>query len=293
MANQTIFDLTAETAMTASHRVPVQDTGASTAAQSATFSLLGGLEWDTYGTPNQNNAAVVGKMIGWDISTLSADRNWTLPNDAKLGERCGIFITTGDDAYEVDILTDSTNSQINGVAHGSTSWSRLFISNECLILRCINAGGAGDTDWIVEYDGRIPCKVRMTANTDIAINDTSVFTLMPMDGTPDYDIGDIADTGNGWVEVRRSGKYNAIGSTRSISTVSDQDNIGIRMMYNDVDIMRHWFCHGRSTATTYRTISAIDSLTAGQTVKLQFATGTANAGSDATFCFLCVTEVLP
>jgi hypothetical protein len=166
---------------------------------------MGGLEWDTYGTPDQNNAAVVGKIIGWNTSTLTADRNWTLPNDAQLGERCGIYITTGDDAYEVDILTDATGSEINGANHGVTSWSRLFISNECLILRCIKAGGAGDTDWIVEYDGRIPQAGRSNTTSTQSVS-VSTETVMELD-TNIEEVGCDVDTVNYRIYTKRDGRF--------------------------------------------------------------------------------------
>jgi hypothetical protein len=53
MADSTVWGLTAETQMTAAHKLLVQDTSAATAAQAATFALMGGLEVDT----SKNSAA--------------------------------------------------------------------------------------------------------------------------------------------------------------------------------------------------------------------------------------------
>ena len=160
MADSTIFDLTAETVLTAAHEFVTQDTSAATRAQAATFALMGGLAYSA-SAPNANVTATVGTLHALDISGFTADRNFVLPDSAQVGERIGVFLTVGDDAFELDIVTAATGSEINGAnAGGGTSWSRLFITNESVVFRCIKAGGAGDTDWIVEPggDGRIPCK---------------------------------------------------------------------------------------------------------------------------------------
>jgi hypothetical protein len=234
MADTVMYDFTAETAMTAAHKFGVQ-TANNVDPKSATFALMGGLEWATYGTPDQNNAAVVGQIIGWDISTLSADRNWTLPNDAKVGERCGIFITTGDDAYEVDILTDATGSEINGVNHGVTSWSRLFITNECLILRCIKAGGVGDTDWIVEHDGRIPCNCKIYLNTSTSSNylaSAGTYYQVPFDST-DVDNASMANLAQDHIDIRRTSEYLIAGGWASHDSLTDNEYANTKLAKNN------------------------------------------------------------
>lgn len=77
MADQTIFDLGQETAMTAEHRLVVQDTGASTTAQSATFALVGGLEPDAQ-TPSGNITGAVGKLYVITTTSMVADIDFSI-----------------------------------------------------------------------------------------------------------------------------------------------------------------------------------------------------------------------
>lgn len=91
------------------------------------------------------NTLYVGSIAGF-----TADRTYTLPTTAAVGDRIGVMLTEGDTAYEL-LITAGTSDTLNGVA-GGTEWSRLFIANEVVIMRCVTA----DSAWIVEYDGRIP-----------------------------------------------------------------------------------------------------------------------------------------
>lgn len=92
---------------------------------------------------------VVGTLHLLNIGGLTADRDFTLPATCAVGDRVGVFITTGDDAFEL-LLKPATGDTING-GSPAAEWSRLFITGECVIFRCITA----DTDWMVEHDGRI------------------------------------------------------------------------------------------------------------------------------------------
>jgi hypothetical protein len=87
---------------------------------------------------------VVGTMHLLDISGLTASRNFTLPATAAVGDRVGVYITTGDDTYALIIIGD-TGVTING-GSAATEWSRLFVANEFVILRCVTA----NTAWVVE-----------------------------------------------------------------------------------------------------------------------------------------------
>jgi hypothetical protein len=93
-------------------------------------------------------------MDVWTIGGFaSADRLWTLPGTAKVGEMCGIYIVDGDATYEVDIHTDNTADKIGnstGFHSAGTEFTKLFIENECMVFMCVNAT---NPDWIVIYDG--------------------------------------------------------------------------------------------------------------------------------------------
>lgn len=83
-------------------------------------------------------------MSAW----ATADRTYTLPATAAVGDRVGIAITAGDASHEL-VITAGTGDTLNGIA-GGTEWSRLFMTSEVVIMRCIVA----NTTWLVEVDGR-------------------------------------------------------------------------------------------------------------------------------------------
>ena len=148
---------------------------------------------------------VVGTMHLLDISGLTASRNFTLPATAAVGDRVGVYITTGDDANALIIIGD-TGDTING-GSANTEWSRLFITNECVILRCTAANSA----WVVEYDGRIPCVAKMqaaSAQTGIVSGQWTTITQGASGSwaTP-INIGGMIDAANHKIIARRAGRY--------------------------------------------------------------------------------------
>lgn len=236
MANATIYDLTQETSLNAADRLIVQQTGASTRATSATFALMGGLVYSASSVTTANVTATVGTIHALDLSGLTADRNFVLPDSAQVGERIGVFVTTGDASFELDIVTAATGSLINGAnAGGGTSWSRLFITNECCVFRCVNAGGAGDTDWIVEYDGRIPCHCLLegTANQSVSGGSWADYNFGASDDT--FDTGDLYDatlnSNNGGFRLRRAGRY-VFGGHGDYGVTSDGAQVGTSIKKN-------------------------------------------------------------
>lgn len=105
---------------------------------------------DVIRSTDANLSAAVNTLYHWDISGLTADRTLTLPTTAAVGDRVAITIATGDDAFEV-LITAASGDTLATIA-GGTEWSRLFITGEVVVMRCIVA----NTTWIVEHDGRIP-----------------------------------------------------------------------------------------------------------------------------------------
>ena len=165
---------------------------------------------------------VVGTLHILDISGLTADQDFTLPATCAIGDRVGVYIKVGDADHEL-LLKPATGDTINGGSTGA-EWSRLFISNECVIFRCITA----DADWIVEYDGRIASCVAMSAasaQTGIA---ASAWTLLTQGAsgswTTDPNVGNLADTANNAMKARRGGSYIA-SVTFAIALMADQKSI--------------------------------------------------------------------
>ena len=147
---------------------------------------------------------VVGTMHLLDISGLTASRNFTLPATAAVGDRVGVYLTTGDASYELIIIGD-TGDTING-GSANTEWSRLFITNECVILRCVTANAA----WVVEYDGRIPCLAGMLKTTNTNVNDVTATKIALNEVIVDNcSVCDSAT--NNRFNIRRTGTYKCTG----------------------------------------------------------------------------------
>lgn len=155
---------------------------------------------------------VVGTLHLLNISGLTASRDFTLPATCAVGDRVGVFITTGDDAFELS-LKPATGDTINGGSTGA-EWSRLFITGECVIFRCITA----NADWIVEYDGRIPC-VAGLSSAGVSMANNTVIRLTSAQWTADFNQGNAYVTSGTHpaFKARRAGKYQTVVSGASPS----------------------------------------------------------------------------
>lgn len=161
-----------------------------------------GRTWDSAALNTQvagtdaNTTMAVNTLYTIDMSAwATADRTYTLPAVAAVGDRVGVVITGGNASFEV-LFTAASGDTLNGVA-GGTEWSRLFITNEVLVFRCIVA----NTAWIVEEDGRIPSYCMCSANITISSTFT---TTVQSQATATNPHGMVS--GNN-VVVRRAGRY--------------------------------------------------------------------------------------
>ena len=161
-----------------------------------------GLKWVAASVTTANVTGVVGQMSALDVSGLTAARNFVLPAVAAVDDRVGVYITAScTTAGRELIIIGDTGDTING-GSAATEWSRLFIANECVILRCVTA----NTAWVVENDGRIPVEVSMSKSTGTSVNHTEV-KLILLD-TIDYEsVAGIANTGSSQLDIRRTSRY--------------------------------------------------------------------------------------
>jgi hypothetical protein len=309
MADETIFELTPETAMTAAARFIVQETAATTRATSATFALMGGLEQDTSKNSAADHADIpadAGKLYLINLSALGSDMDITLPVAASVqtGERVGVFITAGNSGsgspitnYELNLYSGASGDLINGVDHSQavsplTPWSKLFITGECVIFRCIDGSTA---DWIVEYDGRIPCKVRMTASTDITTNSASTEKVIVFDGTPTFDVGNVSDTANGWIVIRRQSYWAASCQCLPENTVGTDNWYATKVRLSGLSTVTQWQIIVNaytSDAIRYTSGVGINELRVADTIKGYFQSQIANDGCSASDSFLLAWEIL-
>jgi hypothetical protein len=159
----------------------------------------------------------VGTLYIVDMSAwATADRTYTLPATAAVGSRVGIMVTAGDASHEL-IIKPNTGDTING-GSAAAEWSRLFITGEVVILRCVTA----DSAWIVEEDGRIPmsCFARLSTS---ATGETAGTDTFPTDKsgawTSVLDRGNILTTSTGTVTNRRACKGNVLFGGVSVNSI--------------------------------------------------------------------------
>jgi hypothetical protein len=232
------------------------------------------------------NTLYVVDMSAW----ATADRNYTLPATAAVGDRCGVMVSAGDASHEL-ILKANTGDTLNGVT--AAEWSRLFITGEVVIMRCVTANAA----WIVEYDGRVPSKCRIYRGADTTTTAT-VDTLLPLDtNDSNYDVGSLSNVGSSAIVVRRAGMYDvqmilAFGSIADGKYFLSQVNVNgsAKRVLNleNMGISSGQYLPGR----TILKLAANDSVTARYTTS-DSASKTITGGDDLGTCDLVVVEILP
>ena len=230
------------------------------------------------------NALYVVDMSAW----ATADRTYTLPATAAVGDRIGVMVTAGDATHEL-VLTAGTGDTLNGIA-GGTEWSRLFITNEVVIMRCIVANAT----WIVEYDGRIPCKGGMSLAADEGSKAAATFNKVGLD-VSDFTVGGIVDASAERINIRRTGIY-SVGGIAVVSLNVNGVHIG-SVYVNGTETRR-----AARASTIAATSSGVASgciplpLTAGDYVELYIwhdaGTQTHQGGNVADGCRLSVIEEL-
>ncbi len=185
-----------------------------------------GRRWDSAGlttlaasVTTADVTGVVGTLHYLDLSGLTAARNFTLPAVAAVDDRVGVYVSAGcTTAGRELILKANTGDTLNGVS--AAEWSRLFITGECVIMRCVVA----NTTWVVDYDGRIAqrCFARLSTN---ATGETAASDTYPTNNggawTSVLDQGNIFTAASGTVTTRRACKGNVLFSGVSVNSVSD------------------------------------------------------------------------
>lgn len=171
------------------------------------------LDWTVTNSPTTGNVTgVVNTMHRVDISGITAARNFVLPAVAAVGDRVGVYITvTHATAGRELIIIGDTGVTING-GSAATEWSRVWIVNECVILRCITANSA----WVVEYDGRIPSVCVMNKTTTTSVNNVTYTKINCNDVL--LNPHGLADTTNYKIIIRRAGTYLAQGTATADAT---------------------------------------------------------------------------
>jgi len=244
----------------------------------------------------------VGNMYVTDMSAwATADRTYTLPASAAVGDRIGIMVTAGDASHEL-IIKPNTGDTING-GSAAAEWSRLFITGEVVILRCVTA----DSAWVVEYDGRISQQglLRLsTASTGETANEWTQPTAKSGAWTADVNIGSVCDTANDRIIPRRLGQYviNAgyVANTTSNADVSHACGVWVNSVAGTLITNSLYYVSvfaGLGFASCAVSSYPLPSLGDGITYSYFSSQGSrgaiASSSAASQRCFLAVTEILP
>lgn len=161
------------------------------------------------------NTVYTGSIAGY-----TADRTFTLPTTAAVGDVCEIVLTTGSATKEL-LITAAASDTLNGVA-GGTEWSRIFIANERVRMVCVTANSA----WEVTVDGRIPQVGLMRLSTNAASTETaSTFTQPTAKSgvwTADIDVGSVTTVASDRITARRAGNFILSCKGHPVAAVADQ-----------------------------------------------------------------------
>lgn len=237
------------------------------------------------------NTLYVVDMSAW----ATADRTYTLPATAAVGDRIGVMVTAGNASYELK-LTAGTGDTLNGIA-GGTEWSRLFITNEVVIMRCVVANAT----WVVEYDGRIPQNAKMYLSTSADGEAASTYTLPTSAATPGawtdaFDNANITSPSDSRIYSRRASALICVVSyvNKDTGTTGDYCNLEIRK--NGTDVIG-----GPSMligASNVNRITAVMSTTlpAGEYLSYYYRTQAGGIGANGASTWACtfaIMEVLP
>lgn len=223
-----------------------------------------------------NVTGVVGTMHILDLSGLTADRDFVLPATCAVGDRVGVMVEVGDADYELLLKPDGSDT-INGGAAGA-EWSRVFITGEVVIFRCVTANSA----WMVEYDGRISGIVivenngstqQSIAGSATAVKITTALTTVVKDDANQW------DTTNKEFKPRRAGKY-LIGGGVAISQMDNNATLILTLYKNGSDtrwLFRIYNGGGPGTSNMVSGIQLFDVTAATDAFALYVLQGSASA----------------
>ena len=212
MANEAIGALTAETSIATGKLFPVGTTTTGDRATAMPIEKLG-LAYSATSVTTANLTLAAGTFYDLDISGLDDNHKLIIPDTLEVDDIIAWRIATGDDTYGVRLATAATGSLFEGsdINAGSNKY-KYFIQGETGIIRCVKAGGAGDTDSVFQPggDNRIPCSAHVNLGSNQTITSGNN-TQIEFD-TTQKDIGDIASVGASdyGIKIRRDGRYRVV-----------------------------------------------------------------------------------
>ena len=221
MADQKIIDLTEATSLLGTDLLELLKDPSGTPLdrkiQLSTLRLFTGNGMvDATGPTNADQTMAVGTMYNTGISGYSANRTYTLPATAAVGQRCGITVTASNTTYGL-LVTAASGDTLRGIA-GGTEWSRLCLAGESVVFRCVVA----DTTWVVEHDGRIAYNARLNLTTDASAEAAATYVYPTSQSgvwTAASEVGFSGSATLGRFTARRSGVFDIAFSARNVNKI--------------------------------------------------------------------------
>jgi hypothetical protein len=216
-----------------------------------------------------------GSMAAW----ATADRTYTLPANAAVGDRIGICVTAGNASYEL-IIKPAASDTING-GSAAAEWSRLFITGECVILRCTTVNSA----WTVEHDGRKIAKFFMELTTLADGENLATYTVPTAAATPGawtarYDIGSLTTVASSLITARRACKMqlNAQGANKDAGTAGKYATVLLTLNGTTTSIISRNDTLNSAFGSAQPSVGRLVDLAAGDTVTYQYRNEEAGLG---------------
>lgn len=166
-----------------------------------------------------------------DMSTwATADRVYTLPTNATVGDEIDVFVQIGNASYELIVKTGAgqTCAFKGSTVAAATEITRLFITGERLRFRY-----QATNKWECILDGRVPCRCYVTLSAAVTTNTAGTAKAIGFD-TETFDIGSVYDHAtNKYFTARRAGRWLFSGGVMPNAGISDQNYFGV-FLYDDV-----------------------------------------------------------
>lgn len=268
----------------------------SAAIVSVVATAASGTRWDSAGLvlvtgTDANTTLVPDTTTNVDLSAFTADRDYTLPTNAIVGQEVELLISAGSSTRKVNWYTGAgqTLAYGGGVVAAASLITSFFIPGENPRVKYL-----GGNKWTTVRDGRIPCSGGYSITSGSAATGVGgtiyLLTSFPSaTATASTLVGFVASGGQ--VTTRRAGVYDVVSSYATGSSVLDAKFAAAFVYVNGTIAARNQMAAGAAGAG-YRFVGWQGNIATGQTIDGRVRAEDSNMGVTATETYWFATEVL-
>lgn len=230
-------------------------------------------------TTMARNSHYVTDLSGW----ATADRDYTLPTTATIGDRIRVSALAGNASYELIVKTGTGQTCAFGGASiaAATEITRLFITGETLLFEYV-----ASNKWMCVEDGRIPMQGWIEISTAVTTNAANTYVYATANSgawTSKRNIGNVVDTATDKITMRRACLATIAVGMRTNSTLGDGEYVNAACELNGsagVYPVNQFFVMGRPLGGLNGQIVGVGEyvFSAGDYVRHMFRTELANKG---------------